>query len=131
MIAIGHEVKASSIHGVGLFTKQDINQGVLIAKASPKLDLNISFDIFDSLDDKEKAKILYWGYFDARLGRYHVDFDDTRFINHSKDGNVTRDMAYSEMRLIAKRNIRAGEELTQNYLEFESKQEFLKRGIKI
>ncbi|MCL2629801.1 MAG: SET domain-containing protein [Alphaproteobacteria bacterium] len=82
------------------------------------------------MDDKEKTEILYWGFFDEGNGCYHVDFDNTKFINHSENANITQDMAYKDMYLIAKRDIKAGEELTQNYLEFESEQELLNRGIK-
>lgn len=61
---------------------------------------------------------------------YRCGFDNTNFINHSKDGNVTQDENYKDMYLIAKRDIDKGEELTQNYLEFESEEDLLNRGIK-
>jgi SET domain-containing protein len=130
MIFIDYEIKTSSIHGAGLYTKQDIKKGTLIAKASPKLDLDISIESFNCLDDKEKQEILYWGFFDDGRNIYHVDFDNTKFINHKNNANVTQDMNYSDMYLVAKRDIKAGEELTQNYLEFETEEELKKRGIK-
>ena len=105
-------------------------QGELIAKASPKLELEIKPSIFKKLEEKEKQEILYWGYFDEDKRRYCVDFDNTKFINHSKDGNITQEHGHHSMYLIAKRDIKVGEELTQNYLEFESKEDFEKRGIK-
>ncbi|MDR1694961.1 MAG: SET domain-containing protein [Lactobacillaceae bacterium] len=129
MILISYEVKNSAVHGTGIFTKERIKKGSLIAKASPMLDLNIPPSVFETLEKREKDEILYWGYYDKRSGNYHVDFDNTKFINHSKDGNVTWDPAHQDMHLIAKRDIDIGEELTQNYLEFESIEELQKRGI--
>ena len=130
MILIDYEVKGSIIHGVGMFTKQNIKKGELIAKASPILDVDITIEAFNKLEHKEKSEILYWGFYDAPRNVYHCDFDSTKFINHDKDGNVTQDENYRDMYLIAKRDIKKGEELTQNYLEFESKEDLLKRGIK-
>ena len=130
MILIDYEIKSSQVHGGGMFTKQDITKGDLIAKASPLLDVDITVDVFDKLEEKEKEEMLYWGFYDEPRGLYHCDFDNTKFINHSKEGNVTQDETYQDMYLIAKKNISKGEELTQNYLEFESEEDLLNRGIK-
>lgn len=129
MILIDYEIKNSVIHGSGMFTKQDIKKDELIAKASPELDVDIPPHVFDTLEEKEKAEILYWGFYDEPRELYHVDFDSTKFINHSRDGNITQDETYQDMYLIAKRDIHKGEELTQNYLEFESEEDLLARGI--
>ena len=130
MILIDYEVKSSSIHGAGMFTKQNIKKGELIAKASPLLDVDVTVEEFNKLDNREKKELLYWGFYDEPRNVYHCDFDNTKFINHSKDGNVTQDESYKDMYLIAKRDIDKGEELTQNYLEFESEEDLLNRGIK-
>ena len=130
MILIDYEIKSSKIHGAGMFTKQNIKRGELIAKASPALDVDIPSQIFEKLEQREKDEILYWGFFDAPRNVYHVDFDNTKFINHDKNGNITQDPNHLEMYLVAKRNIKKGEELLQNYLEFETPEEFAQRGIK-
>ena len=129
MILIDYEIKSSAIHGAGMFTKQDIKKGELIAKASLELDVDIPADVFDKLDEREKKEILYWGFFDEPREVYHVDFDNTKFVNHCRNGNITQDDAYLDMYLIATRDIMRGEELTQNYLEFESEDDLLARGI--
>ena len=133
MIMIDYEVKSSPVHGAGLFTRQDIRAGDLIAVASPSLDVNITPDVFESLTQREQDEILYWGFFDENYtggGVFHVDFDNTKFINHSLDGNVMQDAAHHEMYLVAARDVVAGEELTQNYLEFETVKDLERRGIK-
>ena len=131
MILIDYEIKDSKIHGAGMFTKQFIKNGELIAKASPELDVDITKEVYDKLEQREKDEILYWGFYDAPRECYHVDFDNTKFINHSFDSNITQDPNYLDMCLVASRDIESGEELLQNYLEFETEEELSARGIKI
>ena len=129
MIHIKYELKDSGLHGVGLFTSDEIQEGSVIYTASPLLDLNITQSQFDSLDQREKDEILWWGFFDEPSQMWHVDFDVSKFINHSYEANVTQHADHDEAFLVAARNIDAGEELTQNYLEFESEEDLRRRGI--
>jgi SET domain-containing protein len=129
MIHITYNLKTSDLHGIGLFAGENIKQGQLIYTASPLLDLNITQQQFDSLNKKEQDEILWWGFFDQPSQMWHVDFDVSKFINHSHDATVTQDQGHDEAYLIASRDIRSGEELTQNYLEFESEEELKRRGI--
>jgi flagella basal body P-ring formation protein FlgA len=93
--------------------------------------VNITQKQFDSLDEKERAEIRYWGFWDGSNNVWHVDFDNSKFINHSFNASLTQDPKHKDAYLVATRNIKVGEELTQNYLEFESKENLKKRGIKI
>ena len=129
MIHISYTLKASDLHGVGLFADEDIKKGQLIYTASPLLDLNITEEQFDGLDQKEKDEILWWGFFDQPSQMWHVDFDVSKFINHSYSATVTQDENHEEAYLVATRDIAAGEELTQNYLEFETREDLARRGI--
>jgi SET domain-containing protein len=129
MIHISYKLKASELHGVGLFANEDVKSGQLIYTASPLLDLNITQKQFDSLDKKEQDEILWWGFFDQPSQMWHVDFDVSKFINHSYDATVTQDEQHDEAYLVAARDITVGEELTQNYLEFESEEDLRRRGI--
>ena len=129
MIHIAYKLRASDLHGIGLFADKDIKQGQPIYTASPLLDLNITQEQFDSLDQKEKDEILWWGFFDQPSQMWHVDFDVSKFINHSYTPTVSQDEQHNEAYLVATRNIMAGEELTQNYLEFETQEDLERRGI--
>lgn len=131
MMHIKYYLDRSKIHGVGLFAGENIKQGQLIFTASPLLDVNLTQDQFDRLDKTEKQEIKYWGFFDQSSQRWHVDFDVTKFINHAAPGNVTQDKNHQEAYLVAARNIDKDEELTQNYLEFETADDLKKRGIKV
>jgi SET domain-containing protein len=131
MIHIKYQLKESDLHGIGLFADADIQAGQLVYTASPLLDVNISEEQFEYLDEKEKQEVKWWGFWDEPNKVWHVDFDVTRFINHSTDSNLTQDKEKTDAYLIASRNISKGEELTQNYLEFESENDLRKRGINI
>lgn len=129
MIHIKHKVDTSTLHGLGLFTLEDIPAGPIIYTASPKLDLNLPIKDFESLDQKEKDEVMYWGFKIESQGVWHVDFDISKFINHSYDSNITQDSSKEDAHLTAKRDIAAGEELTQNYLEFETEEDLKRRGL--
>lgn len=62
---------------------------------------------------------------------WHVDFDVSKFINHSYDASVTQEGSHEEAYLIAAREIAMGDEITQNYLEFESQEDLARRGIEV
>lgn len=49
MILIDYEIKSSSIYGAGMFTKQSIKNGEIIAIDSLELDIYISVETFNKL----------------------------------------------------------------------------------
>lgn len=126
---IKYKLEKSSSHGIGLFADENIQKGSLVYTSSPLLDVNITQEQFDSLNEKEKAEIKYWGFFDEPSQKWHVDFDVSKFINHSTDATLTQSSEYSDAYLVPTRDIVKGEELTQNYLEFESEEDLKNRGI--
>jgi uncharacterized protein len=129
MIHIKYKLDKSSVHGIGIFADQDVSKGEIIFTASPILDVNITQEQFDSLKEAEQREIRYWGFFDEPTQKWHVDFDHIHFINHSHTANTTQDFSHPEAYLVAARDIKAGEELTQNYLEFETPGDLERRGI--
>jgi len=129
MIHIKYKLDSSNKHGIGLFSDENIQKGDLIYTASPVLDTNITQEQFDLLDKKEKKEFLWWGFFDEPSQMWHVDFDVSKFINHSYEATVTQDELHDEAYLVAAIDIKSGEELTQNYLEFESQEDLERRGI--
>lgn len=129
MIHIKYKLDKSKLHGIGLFAQENLKKGQLIYTASPLLDVNISQKQFDSLNEKEKGEIRYWGFWDEPNKVWHVDFDNSKFINHSFTPTLTQDPRYKDAYLITTRDVKKGEELTQNYLEFESEEDLKRRGI--
>lgn len=129
MIHVKYKLDKSPVHGIGIFANQDISQGQLIYTVSPLLDVNITQTQFDALDEAQQKEIEYWGYWFEPRKVWHVDFDDIHFINHSYSANTTQDFSRPDEPLTATRDIRAGEELTQNYLEFKSEEDLKRMGI--
>lgn len=129
MIHVKYKLDKSNKHGIGLFAGQAISEGALIYTASPILDVDISQEQFNSLKKEEQDEITYWGFWDDVNSVWHVDLDVTKFINHSFDSTVTQDEKHKEAYLVALRDIEEGEELTQNYLEFETEEDLKARGI--
>ena len=89
MIHIQYRLDKSHKHGIGLFANQDIQAGELVYSASPKLDLNISQETFESLKSGEQEEIRYWGFWIEENKVWHVDFDMSKFINHSFQANIS------------------------------------------
>lgn len=131
MMHISYTLKESPLHGIGLFAQEKLSKGQLVYTASPLLDVNITQKEFDSLEKSEQDEIKWWGFFDTPTQMWHVDFDVSKFINHAKEATLTQDPAHTEAYLITTREVAAGEELTQNYLEFESEEDLLTRGIEL
>ena len=121
MLLIKAKIKPSPLHGIGLFAEEKIKKGTKIWRFSKGLDTQITPTAFEKLSDYERNFILFHGFFSKKTRQYHLSFDNIRFMNHSDKGNVTidrksRDIEYS---LIAKKDIKNGAELTQNYFEFD------------
>jgi SET domain-containing protein len=121
MLLIKATPKQSTIHGIGLFADQDVSKGTVIWKFSPKLDLEVSPEDFEKLSQYEKDFINFYGFRSRKTDNYHLSFDNVRFINHSKEGNVTIDVSVDDVEypLIASKDIKTGDELLQNYFEFD------------
>ncbi len=131
MLHVKYKLKKSTLHGMGLFADEVIKPGTLIYTASPMLDVNITAAQFDRLHESERAEIRYWGFWAEDTQVWHVDFDASKFINHSFEPTITQHPDYKDTYLIAMREINFGDELTQNYLEFESVDDLRNREIKI
>jgi SET domain-containing protein len=131
MIHVKYKLNKSRQHGIGFFADENISKGRLIYTASPLLDVDITQEEFDLLEAAEKAEIKYWGFWDEINNVWHVDFDVSKFINHSFQATLTQDESHPEAYLVATRNIKKDEELTQNYLEFETEEDLKARGIDV
>jgi len=59
-------IKPSRIHGLGLFTEEDISKGKKVYRINEDLDLTLSDNHFLKLDDNEKKIIKHYGYFDKK-----------------------------------------------------------------
>ncbi|MBP6888675.1 MAG: SET domain-containing protein [Candidatus Pacebacteria bacterium] len=119
MLHIRYKLGPSTIHGIGVFSEEDIPKDCCIVTASPLLDTNLSQEQFDTLSATEQEEVKHHGHYDKVLNRWHVDFDMTRFANHSDSPNLTQKYNDKGYYILALKDIKKGEELTINYDDFE------------
>lgn len=130
MMHVKYILDRSGKHGIGLFAGEEIRKGQVVYTASPVLDVNITQQQYEDLSESERQEVKYWGFWDEPSQRWHVDFDVSRFINHDVNATLSQDSNKNDAHLVATRDISENEELTQNYLEFETEEDLKKRGIK-
>ena len=119
MILVKTKIGPSKIHGMGLFASQFIPKGTMIWKFVPNLDIKISKARFKKLPILAKKTIIFYGYSNNKMGKYFLDFDNGRFVNHSYNPNMI-DADYSDdTPLFAARNIKKNEELTCDYSKYD------------
>lgn len=127
MLLVKTIIKPSMIPnaGIGLFADQFIEKGTLVWKFDPNFDRIISMDYFQTLDDITKKFIKTYGYKSNIYPFIILCFDNSRFINHSFEPNLSAPSyindIYSLNNSVASRDINPGEELTENYNDFDDK----------
>ncbi len=116
-------IDKSTIHGIGLFAGEDIKKGTLIWEFKYP-----DFEIMKKEWEANKRKLTQVEidyietYSFEQDGDLYFLADDAKYSNHSLDANTI----CSTDKQIAKRNIKKGEEITSNYLEFDDN---AKKGI--
>jgi hypothetical protein len=96
--------------GNGLFAAQAIPVGMAVAINRPGTYYIYSQKDFEGFEDSFKNFIRDFGC--LKNGVWKVDKGRDKFINHSRNSNLTFDG-------VARRNIAAGEELTYDYREID------------
>ena len=124
MYLIKIEAKTSSIDGLGVFSLEDIKAGNIVWKFNPDHDQTLSQAEFDALDENQKQNLRRVAYLSNKTKRwvYPPANDPALYTNHSNENNLTAifDESISpEPFFVANRDIKAGEELTNNYAEFD------------
>ena len=124
MYLVKIETKESIIDGKGVFALENIRKGVVVWKFDPNHDKTLTSVQFDEADKAVKEELRRVAYLSKNTGRwvYPPENDPARFTNHSKENNlsVLLDESISEEPIfIANRDITAGEELTNDYTEFD------------
>jgi len=125
MYLVPVEVKKSSIDGMGVFALDKVRSGEVVWKFDKTHDRTLTVDEVASLTSEEKLAIDRIGYLSPITNRYVYPPEDdaARFTNHSLQNNlsvrVDKDVS-EEPYFVANRDIEVGEELTNNYLEFDN-----------
>lgn len=115
MLLIDTFAGPSSIEGVGVFAAEPVRKGHRVWTLDLRIDRVFEREELENAAPLFRQFVERYAYYDASLGGFLLDGDHSRFLNHSEDSCI-------EFRAdgdgYARRNIRAGEELTCNYAEF-------------
>lgn len=117
--------KDSPIDGIGVFADESIPKDSIVWKYDDSHDKSMTNEEFLKLDSDTQFELEKVGYISATSGLwiYPPKDDPARYTNHHPtQNNLTAqvDLTVSpEPFFIANRNIEIGEELTNNYLEFD------------
>lgn len=123
MLHVKTYLAQSKIDGLGLFTSVPIKKGELVWSFNPHFDKCIEDKDKCALPDHIQRYIERHGFKDIESGYWILDGGNDLYVNHSNTPNVieTGDIENGVTRdLIAARDILAGEELTENYIEFDA-----------
>jgi SET domain-containing protein len=114
MLLVKTYLDKSAIHGLGVFAGELIRKGTKIWRFVEGFDHAYSPKQFAKLPKPAREFLKNYGY---RVdGEILFTVDNDRHINHSEDPNTFLKSGYA----IARRNIRKGEEITNDYREFDA-----------
>ena len=117
MLLLRHiEVRPSPIHGLGIFTTEPIKKGTSVSGWKAGFDFVLTSTEWLELPHLLRD-FLYTFCWRGENGRWYGSSDNARFTNHSKTPNLKWDERSRTS--IAARDIAAGEELTEDYQEFD------------
>lgn len=121
MLLVKTKIEPSKVHGIGLFADQFIPKGTPIWEFTPGLDIKMTEDELQKLSEPSREQYVNYCYHSLVDNSYVLCFDDSRFINHSKNPNMkSADSPKNEEGMdIALRDIEKGEELTCDCREFD------------
>ncbi len=124
MYRVKVKIAKSNIDGHGVFAEERIPKGQVVWIFKSGHDVSIGNDEFDKLEDREKEQLRRIAYLSPWSNKwvYPPTGDPAEFTNHSSDNNLTAvfDSAVSqEPYFVANKEIMVGEELTNNYHEFD------------
>jgi len=116
VILVPVAIRPSRIHGLGVFAVEPIPAGTPVMRWTPGTDYVLTKQERQALP-LELRKFLIEFMWVGDDGRYYGSVDAGRFTNHSSTANLSFDRATGGS--FANRDIDIGEELTENYGEFD------------
>lgn len=126
MYLIPVEVRKSQIDGDGVFTTTDIKQGTVVWQFTDGHDKKMTKEEFEALDESTRTALGHTAYISPTTDMWVMppEDDPACYTNHdpnSHNMSVVFDRSMSDEPLFtANRDIKSGEELTNNYLDFDN-----------
>jgi SET domain-containing protein len=109
MLIVKTKIKASQLHGIGLFADEFIPKGTLIFKESI-FTKKFTEQEYEELPQLQQDFIKHYGYF--LDGIWKLSIDNDRFMNHSYTPNTGEPDYETTISLV---DINIDEEITCNY----------------
>jgi len=116
MLIIKTIIWKSKIHWLWLFADQEIKKGELIWEFTFWLDIVLSEKQYKNLDKQFKQFFDAYWWKDKISKKYMLNIDNTRFINHWDNPNIS----HIDYKIIAAKDIKDWEELLDNYSDFDA-----------
>jgi uncharacterized protein len=116
MLTVKTKLDKSKIAGIGLFADQDIDKDQLVWKNNAGTELAKTPEEFAAFSDYLQNIYKHYGYMDKVDKLWKLPLDNSRFMNHSENPNLTQ---VESGDYHATRKISAGEEITCNYHQFD------------
>lgn len=118
------EIRQSCIHGKGVFSLTLIPKDSVVWRFDPTHDRSYTAADYQSLSTAERKELDHSAYLSPWSGLWICPptNDPACFTNHSSKNNISAVFdasVSSEPYFVANRNIKCGEEITNNYNEFD------------
>lgn len=101
--------------GLGVFAKRRLERGTILW-ISDDIDAKLSLEEYNSLDDYQRKKLDQYSFIDSR-GRVVINWDESKFVNHSCAPNSTGIIECDSF-CFALRTIEPDEEILEDYSHF-------------
>ncbi len=115
MLRVKAYIAPSGIHGIGLFAGESISKGSVIWEFNAPIDQRFKPEDVSRMSPAMKTFLSRYAY--CERGTLVLCGDHARFMNHSPEPSCGNDT--SRQYTLALRDIREGEELTDNYTTME------------
>ena len=113
MFLIDTYLDVSKIHGVGVFSKENVNKGEQIKEERPEFEIEFNKNKLPSMP-LALAKLIDTHAYERKLGSgiLVLGIDNEKYLNHSDNPSVNDEG-------IALKNIKIGDEITIDYKDFD------------
>lgn len=120
MLYVKTKVLPSKIHGLGVFADEFIPKGKIIWKFTPGFDLKFTKSQFKKFPKKIREYITFYGWISKKSKKYCFSSDNGKYFNHSDNPNSLSAYYKNKEEVVTKaiRDIKKGEEITDNYNSF-------------
>ena len=122
MLLVKTKIGPSKISGIGCFADQFIPKGTQIWRFKKGFDIRFDENYPDLLSEPAKSFFLKYAYQNPKTKNHIFAIDDARFFNHSDTPNTVHveDPEDEELMDLARHDIQVGEEITNDYREFDN-----------